>query len=54
MIIRIYQASSSNRLEKSICLLDYLWNLQQNFPERDGAAVPDMTGKCGNAAKGTG
>ena len=24
------------------------------FPERDGAAVPDMTGKCGNAAKGTG
>ena len=26
----------------------------KSFPERDGAAVPDMTGKCGNAAKGTG
>lgn len=24
------------------------------FSERDGAAVPDMTEKCGNAAKGTG
>lgn len=25
-----------------------------SFPERDGAAVPDMTKKCGNVAKGIG